>query len=67
MFGPLNSINVVPEGDGGRFNRGSYFFRESEWQRDEMAEVLTDVGSRSIHYYFAKYGPESFRKTGGND
>lgn len=60
MFGPLNRINVVPEGEGGRFNRGSYFFRETAWSVGEMTDVLVDVAARSIHYYFAKYGPHAF-------
>jgi type II restriction enzyme len=61
MFGPLNEINVVPLGDAGQFARGSYFFREKEWSESEMVEVLFDVASRSIHFYFAKYGEETFR------
>ena len=60
MFGPLNEISVVNQGDGGRFNRGSFFFREEEWTRDEMTEVMQEVGRRSIHYYFAKLGPDHF-------
>jgi type II restriction enzyme len=62
MFGPLNAINVVPEGEGGQFNRGSYFFREPEWTIDEMVEVMYEVASRSVHYYLAKYGSQYFRK-----
>ena len=60
MFGPLNQINVVNQGDGGMFNRGSFFFREAEWSHDEMVEVMLDVAQRSIYYYFAKYGPDAF-------
>lgn len=60
MFGPLNRINVMPEGEGGQFNRGSYFFREAEWTPEEMTEVLVEVATRSIHFYFAKYGDDSF-------
>lgn len=62
MFGPLNRISVVPEGEGGLFNRGSYFFREAEWSAEEMHDVLLEVATRSIHYYFAKYGEEHFRR-----
>lgn len=58
MFGPLNSISVVNSGDGEQFNRGSFFFREEEWTADEMVEVMSDVASRSIHYYYAKFGAE---------
>jgi type II restriction enzyme len=61
MFGPLNEINVVPSGEAGKFMRGSYFFREEEWSVNEMADVMIEVASRSIHFYFAKYGEETFR------
>lgn len=60
MFGPLNEICVVNQGEGGYFNRGSFFFREKEWRRDEMAKVMLEVGGRSIHYYFAKLGQDAF-------
>ena len=40
MFGPLNKINVVNEGECGRFNRGSFFFREEMWTPDEMAKLM---------------------------
>ena len=36
MFGPLNEIQVVPQGDKGAFNRGSFFFgawRRTRWRR----------------------------------
>lgn len=62
MFGKLNEVNVVNLGDGGRFNRGSFFFREEEWTIDEMATVMTDIATRSVHYYFAKYGADAFQK-----
>lgn len=60
MFGSLNEVCVVNLGDGGRFNRGSFFFREEEWSQAEMVDVMYDVASRSIHYYFAKFGPSAF-------
>ncbi len=60
MFGPLNEVNVVPLGDAGQFPRGSYYFREKEWSNREMTNVLFDVASRSIHFYFAKYGVAAF-------
>ena len=61
MFGPLNTINVVNQGDSGSFNRGSFFFREDKWTVNEMAEVMYEVASRAIHYYFARYGQAVFR------
>ncbi len=62
MFGKLNEVNVVNSGAQENFNRGSFFFREPEWTEDEMADVMFDVASRSIHYYLAKYGDNTFVK-----
>ena len=61
MFGTLNTVNVVNQGESGSFNRGSFFFREQKWSVDEMAEVMYEVASRSIYYYFASYGEATFR------
>ena len=60
MFGPLNTINVVNRGEAGAFNRGSFFFREPRWEIREMVDIMVEVSSRAIHYYFAKYGQSSF-------
>lgn len=62
MFGPLNTVNVVNQGESGSFNRGSFFFREDRWTVGEMAEIMYEVASRAIHYYFACYGERAFRK-----
>lgn len=61
MFGRLNEVNVVNQGEGGQFNRGSFFFRERKWTVDEMVTVMFEVASRSIHYYLAKYGGNYFK------
>ncbi len=61
MFGPLNQINVVNQGEGGLFNRGSFFFREAAWTTDEMVDIMLEVARRSIYYYFAKYGNDAFQ------
>ena len=61
MFGPLNTVNVVNQGESGAFNRGSFFFREEPWTADEMSSIMYEVASRTIHYYFACYGEASFR------
>lgn len=61
MFGELNSVNVVPEGEEGLFNRGSFYFRQEPWSRKEMTDVMVEVGTRAIHYYFAKHGDSSFK------
>ena len=60
MFGPLNKVNVVNQGENGAFNRGSFFFREDPWTVEEMANLMFDVASRAVYYYFARYGPEEF-------
>lgn len=60
MFGPLNQINVVNQGETGTFNRGSFFFREDPWSIDEMTETMFEVASRAVHYYFARYGVNTF-------
>jgi type II restriction enzyme len=59
MFGELNKTTVVDLDDGARFDRGSFYFRRREWTVAEMTAVLVDIASRSIHYYFAKYGESS--------
>ncbi len=60
MFGKLNTTHLHNSGDGGRFNRGSFYFREARWTVDEMKTVLYDIAERSIYYYFSKYGKEKF-------
>lgn len=69
MFGRLNTTHLHNSGDGGGFNRGSFYFREQRWtvedreQRwtvEEMNNILFDVAERSIYYYFSKYGKEKF-------
>jgi type II restriction enzyme len=61
MFGPLNRISVMNEGEAKLFNRGSFFFREKEWGKRKMAEVMHEVARRSIDYYFAKLGRNAFK------
>jgi type II restriction enzyme len=60
MFGPLNRISVVNEGENGLFNRGSFFFREDRWTTAEMIEIMREVAERSVYYYLAKYGEATF-------
>ncbi len=62
MFGPLNEVSVVNQGEAGQFNRGSFFFREAEWHQDEMRDIMLDVARRSVHYYFAKFGDAAFAR-----
>lgn len=63
MFGPLNRISVMNEGEAKRFNRGSFFFREKAWSERKMAEVMHEVARRSIDYYFAKLGRDAFQSS----
>jgi type II restriction enzyme len=61
MFGELNKIRVQNEGPNGRFNRGSFFFREKLWTPSEMAKYMKEIVDRSVYYYFSKYGEERFK------
>jgi type II restriction enzyme len=60
MFGALNEVNVVNQGEAGQFNRGSFFFRQAQWTKDEMLPIMVDIATRSIHYYLARYGETAF-------
>jgi type II restriction enzyme len=62
MFGALNKVRVVDEGSRGQFDRGTFFLRIEAWTPEEMAEIMYEVGKRSIHYYFSKYSEGHFRK-----
>ena len=59
MFGKLNATYLHNE-EGGKFNRGSFYFRDKEWSIDEMSRVMTDIAERSVLYYMSKYGEERF-------
>jgi len=60
MFGSLNKTYVMNQGPNGSFNRGSFYFREPKWTEDEMVRIMLDIASKSIHYYFSKYGDINF-------
>lgn len=62
MFGTLNEIHLHAEGEGGSFNRGSFFFRREAWTDTEMEDVMYEISSRSILYYRSKYGLNHFLK-----
>ena len=62
MFGKLNTTHLHNEEDG-KFNRGSFYFREQKWSVDEMATVMNDIAERSVLYYFSKYREEHFRRS----
>lgn len=42
MFGKLNTIYLHNE-EGGKFNRGSFYFRPEKWSIDEMTTVMKDI------------------------
>lgn len=60
MFGKLNTTHLHNEEDG-KFNRGSFYFREAKWSVDEMATVMIDIAERSVLYYFSKYREQHFQ------
>ncbi|KQO98757.1 EcoRI family type II restriction endonuclease [Leifsonia sp. Leaf264] len=55
----LNTVNVHKEGKN-RLARGSFFFREQPWSKDEMIQAMTQVASTATQYYLDKHGAESF-------
>ncbi|MEO5798505.1 MAG: EcoRI family type II restriction endonuclease [Gemmatimonadales bacterium] len=59
MFGKLNTTHLHNE-EGGKFNRGSFYFRPEKWTVDEMAVVMRDIAERSVLYYFSKYREDHF-------
>lgn len=62
MFGPLNRTNHYPSGPNGEFQRGSFYFREAKWSEGEMIDIMLDIASRSVQYYFSKYSEAIFRQ-----
>lgn len=61
MFGRLNTTYLHNE-EGGKFNRGSFYFRPERWSINEMVEIMKDIAERSVLYYFSKYCEDHFRK-----
>jgi len=61
MFGRLNTTYLHNE-QGGKFNRGSFYFRPEKWSVDEMVAIMKDIAERSVLYYFSKYGEDQFRQ-----
>ena len=60
IFGELNKIYLHDVANLPQFKRGSFFFRDKEWTAEEMHKLCLDVAKRSVHYYFSKYGEETF-------
>ncbi len=61
MFGELNKTYLHNE-EGGKFNRGSFYFRPKPWSVDEMVNVMADIAERAVLYYFSKYRENHFGK-----
>lgn len=61
MFGKLNTTYLHNE-EGGKFNRGSFYFRPQKWSADEMVAIMKDIAERSVLYYFSKYHEAYFRQ-----
>lgn len=62
MFGHLNKTYLHPQGANGEFLRGSFYFRDKDWKRAEMRDIMADIADRSILYYFSKYGSATFKR-----
>lgn len=60
MFGTLNVENVHKLGAAQEFDRGSFYFRVAEWTEEEMFERSLSVATKSLYYYFSRYGEEHF-------
>ena len=61
MFGKLNTTYLHNE-EGGKFNRGSFYFRPAQWSVNEMVEIMKDIAERSVLYYFSKYREDHFQQ-----
>lgn len=61
MFGRLNTTYLHNE-EGGKFNRGSFYFRPEKWSVSEMVGIMKDIAERSVLYYFSKYREDHFEK-----
>ena len=60
MFGKLNTTYLHNTGEGGKLNRGSFYFRDPKWSVDEMQNIMYDIAERSLFYYFSRYGKDVF-------
>ena len=59
MFGHLNKT-YLHNLEQGKFNRGSFYFRDRKWTVNEMHDVMKDIAERAILYYFSKYKESTF-------
>lgn len=63
MYGKLNEDQLFNKG---AFNRGSFFFRNNTWTKEEIEEKAYNIAKRSIYYYILKYGEDNFIKKDSN-
>ncbi len=61
MFGHLNKTYLHNE-EGGKLNRGSFYFRCERRTVDDMYPIMKDIAERSIMYYFSKYTEKQFKR-----
>jgi type II restriction enzyme len=61
QFGKLNVEHLHNQGSNNEFDRGTFYFRVSEWTEQEMAELSLKLAEKSVFYYFSKYGEDAFR------
>lgn len=61
QFGKLNVEHLHNQGANNEFDRGTFYFRPSEWTEAEMAALSFKLAEKSVYYYFSKYGEEVFR------
>jgi len=59
MFGKLNQEYLHVQ--DGKFNRGSFYFRVEQWTVGEMFDVSLEIATKSVFYYYSKYGEENFK------
>jgi type II restriction enzyme len=60
QFGKLNTEHLHNQGSNNEFDRGTFYFRCSEWTESEMADLSIKIVEKSIYYYFSKYGEDAF-------
>lgn len=61
MFARLNTTHLHND-EGGKLNRGSFYFRRERWAVQEMSAIMVDIADRAVMYYFSKYREVHFAK-----
>lgn len=60
MFSEINITRLYSEQKNPIFNRGSFYFRETKWEIEEMVDIMFDIADRCVLYYFSKYSKDVF-------